>query len=317
MPMGGSSGSTTSTTTASPWDAQQPYLKNLFNYVQQGLTKPTFNVGGAPASPASAPIMGGGGSVGSLQDFMKAHPGLGAGAATWQWQQAKNTAAAQPASPAAGTPSASGAGFLFPNTSVSPETQLAQNLTEHRALAGSPVENSANALLSGTLNGDYLNNDPGLASQLDQVQGRINSQFAKSGTYGGSANQQLLARELGNVATQNYNDERQRQMQALLFAPQMANQDYFDIGQLQNIGAQKEAQAQMQQSAPLDALKNYMGLISGNYGGTSTQVNPYYSNPLLGGLGGAAGGASLAPLLGISGPQGALAGGLLGLLGGH
>jgi hypothetical protein len=240
----------------------------------------------------------------------------------------------------------------YPNQTIadqSPETLAAQNMTTQRALEGSPVMNQAKGYLSDVMGGNYLNPDSNpymsgyLNNALDKVRGQVNSSFAQGGGFGGSANQEILARELGKTATgilaPAYESERNRMQQSLLFAPQMAQSDYFDLGQLANVGMQKEGRAQDLINADIDkwnyegnlgsnALRNYISLTGGNYGGTSTATSPYYQNRGAGVLGGALGGASLAGGLGLGsmstlpwlsafGPAGLAGGALLGgLMGG-
>lgn len=235
---------------------------------------------------------------------------------------------------------------------LSPETLAAQNLTTQRALAGSSVQNQAKGLLGDTLAGNYLSPDsnPYLKANVDRALGdvtaKVNSTFGGAGRYGSGINQQVLARELGNTATQaygqNYDAERNRQMQGLLFAPQMAASDYADLSALAGVGSAKDTYAQglinedinkynYNANAPLTALQRYGQLVSGaNAGGTTTNQTPYYGNAagsalgtgLLGASLGSTYGASAAGLLGsqtpwlFGGPTGALIGGGLGLLGG-
>lgn len=178
-----------------------------------------------------------------------------------------------------------------------PETKLAQNLTTQRALSGSPITNTANDYLQKELQGNYLNSNPYLDKTFDtaanKVQGRVNSAFGGGGRFGGGLNQKVLGDSLGELATSiyggNYQDERNRMQQGLLFAPQAANQDYYDINQLAGVGGQKEGMQQnlinqdinkfnLNQQAPLNALQSYNSLIQGNYGGTNTTTQPYYQN---------------------------------------
>lgn len=227
------------------------------------------------------------------------------------WDRALNDAEMQEARQYGGGPAPKMEDFLIPGTENSsalapayyqgqtiadqaPETLLAQDLTTNRALTGSPVMNNAQGLLSSTLQGDYLNSNPYLDQNvnkaLDSVQSRVNSVFGTGGRFGGGINQQVLAKELGDTAAgmygQNYDQERNRQMQGMLFAPQMANQDYFDLGQLANVGAQKEGRAQSIINEDINrynynsnlagnALRNYIGLTGGQFGGTQTTSTPY------------------------------------------
>jgi hypothetical protein len=139
-------------------------------------------------------------------------------------------------------------------TPLAPETQQALSLTSERALAGSPVQNSAKGLLTDTLNGSYLNSNPYLDATFnkaaDQVQSRVNSAFEAGGRHGGGANQRVLGQSIGDLATniygQNYQDERNRQNQGILLAPQIANQDYTDLNALGGVGNTKQQQSQQE-----------------------------------------------------------------------
>lgn len=326
-------GSTNVTQTTQPWAGIQPYLKTQFQGALQGLG----NIGSTPGNPANgnpatSPSNAVSGS-GTLADFMKAHPGMNAATATYQWQQQPKSTP-QTTQPSTAT-AAVQPGFLapqaFPGEQVapfSPQTQAAMNLTTQRALQGSPINDAASGLLTNTLNGGMLNSNPYLDNTYNQaaqaVTGSLNGSFGQGGRYGSGLNQQTLGNSLGNLATgiygQNYQDERARQMQGLLVAPQTANQGYADAGQLANVGAQQDAQTQakineaignfnINQQAPYTALSRYAGLLQGNYGNTSTQTQPYFTNPtgnMLGtGLGLLSGANSLNNMGGMSGLLGA------------
>jgi hypothetical protein len=194
--------------------------------------------------------------------------------------------------------------------------------------------NNAQGLLTDTLQGDYLSPDSNpylggmLNNAMNSVQSRVNSAFGSGGRYGSGINQEVMTRELGNSANEilggNYSNERNRQMQGMLFAPQMANQDYFDIGQLANVGAQKEGRAQGQINEDINrynynsnleanALRNFIGLTGGNFGGTTTNSTPYHSNNTASTLGA---GLGLLGTLGNAGSTFAGMGGAMGGLGG-
>jgi len=172
------------------------------------------------------------------------------------------------------------------------------------------------------------------------VQPGIESRFAGSGRL----NSGLASRAVGmgvtdalsSKAMENYNTERGRQMQGMLFAPSLANADYNDISKLADVGAQREGMAQAginadvakynyDANAPNNWLAQFMNIVQGQYGGTgtSTQSTPYYQNRLASGAGGAVGGgllgASAAGSLGIDPAIAALVGGggggLLGYFG--
>jgi hypothetical protein len=141
----------------------------------------------------------------------------------------------------------------------SAQTNLALTMAQNRALAGNPLNASAQEQMSKTIAGDYLNaGNPYLAQATQAGADVATDQFNKAiqgatssassvGRYGSDAHQRLmsdasdnLARNLSNtagpMAYQNYNAERQNQLNAMYGAPQMAQSDYYDIGQLQNVG---------------------------------------------------------------------------------
>lgn len=229
-----------------------------------------------------------------------------------------------------------GADQFFPGqtyATFSPQTEQALNLTEQRALAGSPVQGAMNRQLMATLGGDYLKGGPGFNAAYQAAANRIipdiESRFAKSGRYGSGLARQAEASALGDVFAKQYGDERQNQLRAMLFAPQAAQADYNDLRALAAVGTQREGQAQsaideaiarhnFAQDEGWNRLAKYMNMIQGNYGQTSSQTTTGFpGNRGAGILGGAIGAGSLAsiPALGL-GPLGvglgALGGGLLG-----
>ncbi|SOY79927.1 conserved hypothetical protein [Cupriavidus taiwanensis] len=155
--------------------------------------------------------------------------------------------------------------------------------------------------------------DYGMQQQLAAQDLARNAQIAESG----------LAR-----GDQNYNAERQRQLQGMMFAPQLAETDYRNYQALLGIGdIQREAdqnrlndlytQWQNNVNAPLQQLEILANGIQGATGGgmarNVTSPNPYQPNRTAGALGGALSGAAAGSMFG---PWGAAIGGGLGLLGG-
>jgi hypothetical protein len=132
------------------------------------------------------------------------------------------------------------------------------------------------------------------------------------------------------MAYQNYGDERQNMMAALGMAPGLAQQDYFDIQQLANVGAARQQQLQnlinadierwnFNQNLPFNKLANYAGLVGQPVGDTRTTISPTSMGSDI--LGGMQGGAALGGTLGTAIPGigtawgtgiGAVLGGLLG-----
>jgi hypothetical protein len=121
------------------------------------------------------------------------------------------------------------------------------------------------------------------------------------------------------MAHQNYGDERANMMKAGLLAPEMAQQDYFDINQLGAAGSAIDQFNQSNIDADVDRynyeqnkdtqwLSNYMGLLQQSPWGQSNTTTPPRPNAFTSALGGAGVGAS------IGGVPGALIGGGAGLL---
>lgn len=226
-----------------------------------------------------------------------------------------------------GTPQTFFPGQTYAN--FSPQTEQALNLTEQRALAGSPVQRAGNKQLTDTLNGNYLYGGEGFNAALDAAKRRIlpqiDSQFAQGGRYGSGAHKAALTQTLGDSFASQYGQERENQLRSMLFAPQAAQADYQDLNALAGVGSQREGQAQsgideamerhnFQQMEPAERLARYMAMIQGNYGSSMSQQNqPFRGNRGAGVLGGALGGAGIGSAFG---PIGAGIGGLVGGLGG-
>lgn len=243
----------------------------------------------------------------------------------------------------------SGNGY-YPESTVSPfsgQTQQALDLTEQRALNGSPVQSAAQGNAAATLNGDFLNSNPNLQGAIDAAtQGLvrqytnatvpgIEASFSKAGRYGSgmqnaamSDAQSNLATQIGNTATNmaysNYNDERGRQVQTSAMAPSLAGMDFTNLQALSGVGETYDTQSQANLNDLIarynyqngGALDDYISRINGtgatNFS-TSTASNPSGSK-LTGALGGAMSGAAAGSMFG---PYGAAAGGVIGGLGGY
>lgn len=219
-----------------------------------------------------------------------------------------------------------------------PQQEQALRAQEARALAGSPLTQQAQATMGSFLGsmgpeGQYIPpQQSGLLTgaidrALSPVQQRMESALAQRGRTGSAAGTRAMTETLGNVAAdlayRDYATQRAQAMQAAQLAPSLAAQDYYDIGQLGQVGAQRQQLAQQgideamqryqyEQLSPQQQLQQYQNLIAGfPMGGTTTQVTPYYE-PSRGQqfLGGA---ASLAGALGDNaGWQEKAAAGLLG-----
>ena len=184
-------------------------------------------------------------------------------------------------------------------TYVSPtiSTQTGLQALEARARLGNPLLQSAQNQLQSTVSGGFLGGNPffqgafqpaakAAETQFKDTLGNIASKASLAGRYGSGAMGSLqdratgafgqqLANTAGQLAYQNYADERQRQQQATMAAPQMAGADYQDINQLLQAGQIREGYqgqqmgADMQkfnflQNQPQQNLQNYLSLVYGN-----------------------------------------------------
>lgn len=205
----------------------------------------------------------------------------------------------------------------------SAQTEAALELQQDRALAGSPVLNMSRGLTMDTLGGAFVNpqSNPYLPEYFsqgaEQMMPQIDAAFGGAGRTGSGAHAAAVGRGLGDLATGlyggSYENERQRQMQANLFAGPLAQADYADIAALGDVGARIEAQAgrgiadrmgrfSALQTRPETALDAYTRRVGGaNYGssGSSTTTGetqmPNYSSTGGSILGGALLGAGIAP----------------------
>ncbi len=216
------------------------------------------------------------------------------------------------------------------------------NMIQNRAMNGSAEQTAARQNYTDTMNGAYLSPDsnPYLRNTVNQalgdVSGRVNSQFSGNG-YGTTAHQETLTRNLTQAANdaygQNYANERNNQMKGLAVADQMGNIDYNNAQQLIGVGdiQRQESQdvlnnqysdwlaAQNQPYRQLDVLANSLGAAvngNGSVQAAGYASNPYTANRYANAVGGALGGYSLGSALGDNGGYGAVAGGLLGYMGG-
>lgn len=205
---------------------------------------------------------------------------------------------------------AGGAPAYYPGETVAPfssQTQGALNAQTARATNGSPLTASAQDQLTRTMRGDYL--DPGsnpyftkaleasFKPQTEQFMSTvlpgINSTFSGSGRYGSGLHQDSVDRAVTSLnrsqsdATAKagadvYTLERQNIIDGMKFAPQLANQDYFDINQLGVVGSAYDDQAQRLIDADVakydynankdwNYINRYMASLNAGYpGGTST-----------------------------------------------
>lgn len=227
----------------------------------------------------------------------------------------------------------------YPDSTVvgfAPQQEMALRGMEQRALAGSPITAAAQQNAANVLGGSFLmGGNPFLQQAIQNASqptiDAVQSQFSAAGRLGSGANMDVLSRNVGqiaqNMAYSNYGDERQRQMQVLGMAPQLAAQDYADFNALAGVGdaRRQQAQAELQdqvnrfnfeQNTPAEKLAKYMALVGGGqFGSTGTDTRPVFSNPLAEGLGLATGAAGLGNMLFGKGNNYVAPGLLRGLIG--
>ena len=200
---------------------------------------------------------------------------------------------------ASGLYAGGGPQYYTGETFVAPSqtTQSGLQALETRALAGNPLTGEAQQQLRGTIGGAYLGGNPffqgafapaaqAARTQFDTSLGDIASKSSLAGRYGSGAMgnlqnratgqfAQALTNTAGQLAYQNYEQERARQQQATQLAPQMAMTDYQDINQLLQAGQLREGYTGQQlgadvarfnflQNQPQQNLQNYMSLVYGN-----------------------------------------------------
>ena len=186
----------------------------------------------------------------------------------------------------------------YPGSSVvpfNPMTEQALGRTAQRAMNGSPLTTEGQNQTLKTARGDYLSPDtnPFLSGVYDTAAGKVrsslDSQFNNAGGYGGSLHQGAMSSNLSDLANNlyggQYQNERSNQMSAIQNSPGMAQQDYFDMGQLANAGNAYENQAgnyvkdamnrwDFAQNAPYQRLQQFFNVATpqAGLGGTQSQT---------------------------------------------
>nr|BAR34536.1 hypothetical protein [uncultured Mediterranean phage uvMED] len=195
-------------------------------------------------------------------------------------------------------------------------TQLAQ--------AGDPLNQASTDLATQRLQGNFLTGDmnpyfnQAVETAINPVISTVQSQFSRGGRLGSDANQEVLARAIGDItaplAFANYNNELDRQMQTQRLAPTISEGRFADSQRLMDIGGILEGQqaqelqedimrSQFARNEESDRLNELLRNITGaTYGGTTTASAPIYGQRQ----------NSFLNPLGILSTAGSLFGGLLG-----
>lgn len=156
----------------------------------------------------------------------------------------------------------------------SADTLEAVRRMKERAMKGSDLSRLSQSEMMKTLGGGYLNSNPYLDEAVNRAQrssaNTIQSAFASSGRYGSGAMGNAIGRASGEIGSQmygnNYERERARMFEALPMAQQMALMDYEDIDKLREAGAYYDKGRQ------LDSYQNRIGTR------TPQGINQVYTN---------------------------------------
>jgi hypothetical protein len=178
-----------------------------------------------------------------------------------------------------------------------------------------PLQAAAQNQVQGTLNGDYLHGNQYLDAQFSSGANKIANAYGNAlagtasgaeagGRYGSgmqafqnSQAQQNLGSSLGDLWSQtygnNYNMERQNQINAVGQSAGVQNQGITNANALGEVGSAQDQYAQANidadinkwnynQNLPYNKLANYLSLINGNYGSSTSTSTPTSGNNWLG-----------------------------------
>lgn len=146
------------------------------------------------------------------------------------------------------------------------ETLDAWNGIAARARAGSPLLRQSQDYTSRVLSGEFLNQqNPNFQFVANRARQGADSTYAAAGRYGSGAHDTAIANVIGELAYTDYANQLSRMDQAAQFAPQLAQQDYYDLDRLSQIGDQRRFDQ-------LNRTGQYLGLVNGNYGSVSSST---------------------------------------------
>lgn len=217
----------------------------------------------------------------------------------------------------------------YPSSTVQPFNSMekgAINNLYDTGTNGTSALNSANDSLTKFNNGDYLSaGNPYFGQMAQSIASQVTPQIESQFTQGNAMNNpaaayatsQGIASAIAPYAYQNYSDQLGNMVKTAALSPE--TQAATLQGQQVALGAGQAQQQQDQsqlgdtvnrynynQQLPFQMLNQYANSINGNYGGTSTLTQPYYSNSLGNALGTGLGALALAPSA-ISGASAAYA----------
>ena len=321
-------GSQTSTQTAEPWGPQQPYLSDIFtnasNLYQN--VSPQYFPGNTTAQPTWAQNYALQGITNTaLTDPLRSIP-----AGTLANVASGNLIWANPAI----TPMADLA-WNNPATNAPGQDALSSYLSGDRLAQGNPylgaVSDSIAANVLPRIQSQFVNSgmlsspeaarasSAGLTSAIapyafqqyqQEEQNQINAANALANRYlQGAGLQGQAATNYGGLFSNAYDT----MLRAAGLAPTVQPSLYAPFDAMYAAGAAQQTQDQQaindavarwnfEQELPFNRLNQYIGQVTGNYGGTTMLTQPYFSNAGQNALSGAIGGATLgSSLLGPTG----------------
>lgn len=148
-----------------------------------------------------------------------------------------------------------------------------QGLENQAGIASGPNSIAAPGLAEANkiLSGGYLDvtQDPNYRRAIDQALGMTSQRFAGSGRVGSGAYAGAMSDAAAGVAAQMYDQERQRQMQALSGLPDLISSQYADASALQAAGQRMDEDIMARFDWPYAQLDRYANTV---YGSPQTQI---------------------------------------------
>lgn len=300
---GGSSGSTTTTQNSQPWGPQQPLVEEGFAGAQNLYQnyKPTYFPSNTVAQFNPTQIAG-----------QNAETNLGINGT--------------PAVTSSGnylTSLENGSYFANPSSAtLSPfwSGEMLSGGNPYFKSMANQVTASVLPSLTGTFNMGNSINNPNAGYSVsngltDAIGGIANQDYENQ-----SGNMLQASEALGN----NWNQGVNEMTQGSIFAPGIQTADFQDAAAIEDAGAQQQQESQanindavnrwnFSTQLPYNILGTFQNMINGNYGGTSTTTQPYFSNNSgMGGLIGAGLGLAASYLTGGAALPFMMGGGMMG-----
>jgi hypothetical protein len=188
---------------------------------------------------------------------------------------------------------------------ASDPTKMALQAAQNRAIGGNPLLGQAQGQQSDVLSGQYLQPNPyfnqamagaaqGATQNYNDAIARAQGSASMAGRYGSGVSADIqnraantlsntLANKYGELAYQNYGDERARQEAAAGRAPMLAEADYGDINKLLQVGQAQEDYSKtalqadidrfnFEQNAPYAKLQTFLSSVYGAPQGSVTNT---------------------------------------------